>query len=158
MELGKTDGRPPQSSRENPCLRPCLGRDSGPPALCTRAKGEAAEVGRASVGIPMGASVPALLHSVISCPKIYQMVFQTSAPLVPRAPREEDAIINPSSFKGRDLTKATQLVNGGGGTRGLQNRPRWEFLGGPVAETMCSPCRGLRFDPWSGELDPTCHN
>lgn len=68
-------------------------------------------------GHPHGASVPCITGHL--CPKIYQMVFQTSAPLVPRAPREEDAIINPSSFKGRDLTKATQLVNGGGGTRGL---------------------------------------
>ena len=141
MELGKTDGRPPQSSRENPCLRPCLGRDSGPPALCTRAKGEAAEVGRASVGIPMGASVPALLHSVISCPKIYQMVFQTSAPLVPRAPREEDAIINPSSFKGRDLTKATQLVNGGGGPGAFRTDPDGNSL---VVQwlRLCAPHAG----------------
>lgn len=113
---------------------------------------------RASVGMPMGASVPALHHSIIFCPEIYQMVFQTSAPLVPRAPRMEDAIINPSSFKGKDLTKAAQLVNGGGGTRGLPNRPRWDFLGGSVAETPCSPCKGPRLNPWSGEFDPTFHN
>ena len=26
----------------------------------------------------------------------------------------------------------------------------WDFPGGPVAKTLCSQCRGLGFDPWSG--------
>lgn len=90
--------------------------------------------GEASGGMPMGASVPTpcTSHSIIFCPEIYQMVFQTSAPLVPRAPCGEDAIINPSSFKGKDLTKATQLVNGGGGTGAFQTDPDglpWWFSG-----------------------------
>ena len=25
-----------------------------------------------------------------------------------------------------------------------------DFPGGPVAKTLCSPCRGPGFDPWSG--------
>ena len=25
-----------------------------------------------------------------------------------------------------------------------------DFPGGPVARTLCSQCRGPRFDPWSG--------
>ena len=25
-----------------------------------------------------------------------------------------------------------------------------DFLDGPVARTLCSQCRGLRFGPWSG--------
>ena len=27
---------------------------------------------------------------------------------------------------------------------------RWNFLGGPVAKTLSSQCRGSRFDPWLG--------
>ena len=26
----------------------------------------------------------------------------------------------------------------------------WDFPGGPVAKALCSPCRGSRFDPSSG--------
>ena len=26
----------------------------------------------------------------------------------------------------------------------------WDFLGGPVANTPCSQCRGIEFHPWSG--------
>ena len=26
----------------------------------------------------------------------------------------------------------------------------WDFPGGPGAKTPCSQCRGLRFDPWTG--------
>ena len=33
---------------------------------------------------------------------------------------------------------------GGGGGGGE------DFPGGPVAKTLCSQCRGTRFDPWSG--------
>ena len=29
-----------------------------------------------------------------------------------------------------------------------------DFLGGPVAKTPCSQCRGPRFDPWSGNWIP----
>ena len=29
-----------------------------------------------------------------------------------------------------------------------------DFLGGPVAKTPCSQCRGPRFDPWPGNLNP----
>ena len=30
------------------------------------------------------------------------------------------------------------------------------FPGGPVAETLCSQCRGPRFDPWSGDCCCCC--
>ena len=29
-----------------------------------------------------------------------------------------------------------------------------DFLGGPGAKTLCSQCRGLGFDPWSGNQIP----
>ena len=29
-----------------------------------------------------------------------------------------------------------------------------DFLDGPVAKTPCSQCRGLRFNPWSGNYIP----
>ena len=42
---------------------------------------------------------------------------------------------------------------------------RLDFPGGPVAKTLRSQCRGLRFDPWSGNKishatakDPVCLN
>ena len=28
--------------------------------------------------------------------------------------------------------------------------PTWDFPGGPVAKTPCFPCRGPRFNAWSG--------
>ena len=31
-----------------------------------------------------------------------------------------------------------------------------DFPGGPVVKTPCSPCRGCRFDPLSGNSDPAC--
>ena len=31
------------------------------------------------------------------------------------------------------------------------------FPGGLVVKTFTSHCRGLRFDLWSGNLNPTCH-
>ena len=30
------------------------------------------------------------------------------------------------------------------------------FPGGPVVKTLHFHCRGHRFDPWSGNYDPTC--
>ena len=30
----------------------------------------------------------------------------------------------------------------------------WDFPGGPVAKTLCSQCRGPRFNPWSGNWIP----
>ena len=33
-----------------------------------------------------------------------------------------------------------------------------DFPIGPVAKTPHTQCRGLGFDPWSGELDPTSRN
>ena len=35
--------------------------------------------------------------------------------------------------------------------------PSWEFPGGPVVRTPPSHCRGPRFNPWSGNWDPTSH-
>ena len=35
-------------------------------------------------------------------------------------------------------------------------KPTADFPGGPVAETLCSQCRGHRFNPWLGNYDPTC--
>ena len=32
----------------------------------------------------------------------------------------------------------------------LQSKIIWDFPGGPVGKTLCSPCRGPGFDPWSG--------
>ena len=32
-----------------------------------------------------------------------------------------------------------------------------DFLGDPVAKTLCSQCRGHKFDPWSGSEDPACY-
>ena len=32
----------------------------------------------------------------------------------------------------------------------------WDFPGGPVVKTLCFHCRRRRFDPWSGNQDPTC--
>ena len=40
-----------------------------------------------------------------------------------------------------------------------------DFLGGPVAKTLCSQCSGAGFNPWSGNWiphaateDPECHS
>ena len=33
----------------------------------------------------------------------------------------------------------------------------WDFAGGPVVRTPRFHCRGHRFDPWSGNQDPSCH-
>ena len=32
----------------------------------------------------------------------------------------------------------------------------WDFPGGPVVKTPHFQCKGHRFDPWSGNQDPTC--
>ena len=32
----------------------------------------------------------------------------------------------------------------------------WDFPGGPVLKTLCFYCKGLRFNPWPGNSDPTC--
>ena len=32
-----------------------------------------------------------------------------------------------------------------------------DFPGGPLVRTPRSHCRGHRFDPWSGNYDPTCY-
>ena len=32
----------------------------------------------------------------------------------------------------------------------------WDFPGGPVVKAPCSRRRERGFDPWSGNLDPTC--
>ena len=34
----------------------------------------------------------------------------------------------------------------------------WDFLGGPVAETLCSQRRGSGFNPWPGNQSPTTTN
>ena len=34
----------------------------------------------------------------------------------------------------------------------------WDFPGGPVAKTLSSQCEAPGFNPWSRELNPTCHN
>ena len=34
----------------------------------------------------------------------------------------------------------------------------WNFPGGPVAKTLCSQCRGPRFQPLVREVDPSCPN
>ena len=34
------------------------------------------------------------------------------------------------------------------------NLPVGDFPGGPVAKTLCSQCKGLRFKPWSGSWIP----
>ena len=33
----------------------------------------------------------------------------------------------------------------------------WNFPGGPVVKTLHFQCRGHRFDPWAGNIDPACH-
>ena len=33
-------------------------------------------------------------------------------------------------------------------------KPERDFPGGPVAMTPCFQCRGLEFDPWSGNYIP----
>ena len=33
-----------------------------------------------------------------------------------------------------------------------------DFPGGPMVKTPCTQFRGPGFDPWSGNLYPTCHN
>ena len=54
----------------------------------------------------------------------------------------------------------------------LKRTTYWDFPGGPVSKTLCSQCRGPKFDPWSGNWishaitknwhtatkDPTYHN
>ena len=34
--------------------------------------------------------------------------------------------------------------------------PFWNFPGGPVGKTLHFNCRGHKFNPWSGNWDPTC--
>ena len=34
--------------------------------------------------------------------------------------------------------------------------PYRDFPGGPLVKTLCFQCRGHRFDPCSGNLDPKC--
>ena len=47
----------------------------------------------------------------------------------------------------------------------LESPMSGDFPGGRVAKTLCSQCRGHRFDPWSGNWipqattkNPTCHS
>ena len=39
----------------------------------------------------------------------------------------------------------------------LKKKKIRDFSGAPVAKIPCFQCRGPRFDPWSGNKDPTCH-
>ena len=40
--------------------------------------------------------------------------------------------------------------------RGLERNKDGDFPGGPVVKESALQCKGLRFDPWSGNQDPTC--
>ena len=40
---------------------------------------------------------------------------------------------------------------------GIKSCFNGEFPGSPVVKTLHFQCRGHRFDPWSGNNDPTCH-
>ena len=38
----------------------------------------------------------------------------------------------------------------------VQENKQRDLPGGPVVKTLRFHCRGRRFDPWSGNQDPTC--
>ena len=38
----------------------------------------------------------------------------------------------------------------------FKERGHWDFSAGPVARTLCFPCRWHGFNPWSGNWDLTC--
>ena len=48
--------------------------------------------------------------------------------------------------------RQAEVYGGRGDGAGLWrlNKQPWDFLRGPVAKAPRSQCRGLRFDPWSG--------